>query len=104
MLHKIPLIPQDSALYRNDRELIDRMLNHPGEPKPSHITDAARLFIRYRDTTHLDLITDLLHACDQWDMSINTVQERAKEIWTSGWRPGGYSAVTVGSGAESEEL
>ena len=97
-------IPQNSALYRNDRLLIDRLLSHQGEPLPSHVTDAARLFIRYRDTTHLDLVTDLLHACDRWDMSINTVQERAKEIWTSGWRPGGYSAaVTVGSGADQDD-
>ena len=99
-----PAIPQNSALYQNDRHLVDRLLSHQGDPSPSQITDAARLFIRYRDTTHLDLVTDLLHACDRWDMSINAVQERAKEIWTSGWRPGGYSAaVTVGSGADQDD-
>ena len=81
------------------------MLSWQGEPKPSHITDAARLLCRYQDTNHLDLVTDLLRAMNNWGFTASENNAKAKEIWRSGWRPGGYSAaVTVGSGAESEEL
>ena len=100
------MIPQNSALYKNDRELIDRLLQVPKDPLPSHITDAARLLARYQSTNHLDLVTDLIKAMGNWGFSVVDTNTKAKAIWESGWRPGGYDAptVTVGSGAESEEL
>ena len=105
MLPTIPLIPQSSALYQHDRELIDRLLQVNGAPLPSHITDAARLMARYQDTNHLDLVTDLIKAMGNWGFTIVDTNAKAKAIWESGWRPGGYDAptVTVGSGAETED-
>jgi hypothetical protein len=96
------MIKTDSALYRADEEIINSLFSTE-EPSNHHITDAARLFIRYRDTTHLNLLNDLLRVCNKWDRSMNTVQEQAKEIWNSGWRPGDASeSVSVGSGADAE--
>ena len=97
------MITTESALYRNDRQVIDALLETSGEPSPTNITDAARLLSRYQDTTHLDLVTDLIKAMGNWGYSVTDTNAKAKEIWTSGWRPGGHSAVTVGSGADSEE-
>lgn len=97
------MIPTNSALYSHDRELIDSLLKVPSDPTPTHITDAARLLSRYQGTTHLDLVTDLIKAMGNWGYTVTDTNTKAKEIWTSGWRPGGHSAVTVGSGAEPEE-
>ena len=96
------MIKQDSALYRWDREIIDRLL-HISEPSSTDYTDAARLFCRYRDTTHLDLVTDISRAASKWDMSMEELNAKANTIWESGWRPGGYSSVTVGSGADAND-
>ena len=97
------MIPTNSALYQHDREIIDRLLKTSAEPTPTQITDAARLLSRYQSTTHLDLVTDLIKAMGNWGYTVTDTNNKAKEIWTSGWRPGGHSAVTVGSGADSEE-
>ena len=97
-------LPQNSALYQNDRLLVDRLLSHQGEPSPSQITDAARLLSRYQDTTHLDLVTDIAKAISHWGSTPADNNQKAKAIWESGWRPGGYSAaVTVGSGADQDD-
>jgi len=97
-------IPHNSALYQNDRDLVDRLLAHRGEPSPSHITDAARLLCRYQDTNHLDLVTDIGRAIHGWGSTPTEINQQARAIWKSGWRPGGYSAaVTVGSGADQDE-
>ena len=97
------MIKTDSALYRADEEIINNLFSTE-EPSKHQITDAARLFSRYRDTTHLNLVTDLLRVCNKWDMSINTVQEQAKEIWNSGWRPGNLTEdVSIGSGADGND-
>jgi len=96
------LITENSALYQTDRELIDGLLQHQGEPLPRHITDAARLLCRYQGTRHEDLTQDLVKAMANWGYTVTDTNAKAKEIWASGWRPGGYSAVTVGSGADDE--
>ncbi len=96
------MIPENSALYQHDRELINELLQHQGEPLPRHITDAARLLSRYQDTRHADLTQDLIKAMANWGFTVTDANNKAREIWTSGWRPGGYSAVTVGSGADDE--
>ena len=74
------MIKPDSALYRWDQEIINRLL-HATEPDNTQITDAARLFCRYRDTTHLDLVTDIGRAAHHWGMTIETVVAEAR-IWT----------------------
>ena len=97
------MIKPGSALYRADEEIINNLFSTQ-QPNKHHITDAARLFLRYRDTTHLNLVTDLLRACNHWDMSINAVTEQAKEIWSSGWRPGHLTEdVSIGSGADGND-
>ena len=97
------MIKPDSALYRWDSEIIHRLL-HTSEPNTTEITDAARLFCRYRDTTHLDLVTDISRAVARWGLSIDEVNAKAKAIWQSGWRPGEFTAnVSVGSGADGND-
>ena len=96
------MIPENSALYQTDREVIDGLLQHQGEPLPRHITDAARLLSRYQDTRHEDLTQDLIKAMANWGLTVDDINAMARKIWFSGWRPGGYSAVTVGSGADEE--
>ena len=97
------MIKPDSALYRWDSEIIQRLL-HAAEPSNTEITDAARLLSRYRDTTHLDLVTDISRAVNRWGLSIEEVNQQAKAIWQSGWRPGPVVAdVSVGSGADAND-
>ena len=96
------MIKPDSALYRWDKGIIERLL-YASEPDTTQLTDAARLFCRYRDTTHLDLVTDINRAAQRWGMTMETVLTEARAIWTSGWRPGDASeSVSVGSGADAE--
>jgi len=95
------MIKADSALYRTDRDIIVRLL-HLSDPTPGDYTDAARLFHRYRDTTHQDLVADINRAASKWDMSMDQLNAKAKTIWQSGWRPGNFIQVSVGSGADNE--
>lgn len=96
------MIKPDSALYRWDREIIARLL-HVEQPSNDDFTNASRLYCRYRDTTNLDLVTDILRAASHWGLSIQDVNARSKAIWKSGWRPGGIdNVVSIGSGADSE--
>ena len=95
------MIKPDSALYRWDREIIHRLL-HAQAPGTTEIPDAARLLCRYRDTTHLDLVTDIGRAITKWGLSIEEVNAKAKAIWQSGYRPGEFSNVSVGSGADND--
>ena len=49
---------QTHPLYSTDRDQVDALLAHQGEPGPEQLTTAARLVMRYRDFPGADDIKD----------------------------------------------
>jgi hypothetical protein len=89
-----------------DRPVIEALLDTPS-PSDCDIVHAARLHTRYRESQlSPDLLSKILQALDNWQLSVEQLQERARAIWQSGWRPpypDSPQEQQVGSGADVEE-
>lgn len=95
---------QVHPLYRTDRDTVDGLLGHPGEPGPEQLTRAAMLLIRYKDFPGAQDIKDDLERClTNWSLQHEELNLRCREIWASGWRPGQATSNEVGSGADVQE-
>ena len=88
-----------------DRDQIDAVLGHGGEPGPQQLTTIAALFSRYADFPGAEDIRDDLQKClTLWGLSRNELNLKTREIWESGWRLGHENvAEGVGSGADVED-
>ena len=96
---------QTHPLYAIDRDQVDAVLGHEGEPGPQQLTTIAALFSRYADFPGADDIRDDLQKClTLWGISRDELNIKTREIWESGWRPGQDPvAEGVGSGADVED-
>ena len=96
---------QIHPLYAIDRDQIDAVLGHDGEPGPQQLTTIAALFSRYAEFPGADDIRDDLQKClTLWGLSRDDLNSKTREIWRSGWRPGQEQAAEgVGSGADVED-
>lgn len=95
---------QTHPLYATDRDQVDALLGHQGEPGPEQLTTAARLVMRYRDFPGADDIKeDIQKAVRVWGLDLDSLNVRCREIWMSGWRPGQQLGEDVGSGADVED-
>lgn len=95
---------QSHPLDLTDRPIIEALLQQP-VPSELDIVNASRLYVRYRDSRlSPDLAETILRALQIWDLSVEELQERARSIWQSGWRPPAPTAEEqpVGSGADVE--
>lgn len=95
------LHPLDAA----DRPVIEALLA-TSAPSDAEIVDAARLHTRYCDSRlSPDLTAKILQAISSWGYSLSDLQEAARRIWQSGWRPAAPTSPEeqqVGSGADVE--
>ena len=95
---------QTHPLYATDRDQVDALLGHQGEPGPEQLTTAARLVMRYRDFPGADDIKDdIQKAVRAWGLDLDSLNARCREIWMSGWRPGQQLGGDVGSGADVDD-
>ena len=94
---------QNHPLYRTDRDHLDRMLAKES-PSDSDIVDLARLFIRYSGFPGaVDLQEDMKKILNLWNMNLENLNLKAKDLWTSGFRPGNSSSADVGSGFDTSD-
>ena len=92
---------QTHPLYAKDRDQVDALLGHQGEPGPEQLTVAARLIMRYGDFPGAeDLKNDILKVVKSWGLDFQTLNARCREIWSSGWKPGQQIDSELGSGAD----
>ena len=87
-----------------DRPVIEALLQQP-VPSELDIVNASRLYVRYCSSRlSPDLAETILQALKAWNLSVEELQERARSIWQSGWRPTPQAAEEqpVGSGADVE--
>lgn len=95
---------QTHPLYASDREVVDGLLGHDGDPGPVQLTSAARLLMRYDGFPGSpDIQEDLERAIKGWKLDRNALNAKCREIWASGWRPGQDLDESVGSGADVED-
>ena len=101
----LDVVEQTHPLYATDRDMVDSILGHKGEPGPEQITNAARLFMRYMDFPGAyDIKDDLEKAIKFWGWDHEKLNTESRKIWASGWRPGMDSTPEgVGSGADAED-
>ena len=92
---------QTHPLYATDRDQVDALLGHQGEPGPEQLTVAARLLMRYGDFPGADdLKDDILKVIQSWNLDLHSLNARCREIWASGWKPGQQIDSELGSGAD----
>lgn len=95
---------QIHPLYASDRDQVDALLGHEGEPGPDQLTTAARLVMRYMDFPGADdLKSDLQKAVSGWGLDRDSLNSQCRQIWASGWRPGMQAGEEVGSGADVDD-
>tara|TARA_B100000700_G_C15059434_1_gene864750 strand:+ start:2265 stop:2564 length:300 start_codon:yes stop_codon:yes gene_type:complete len=94
---------QTHPLYSTDREIIDRMLSKKS-PNESDFVDLARLNLRYGGFPGAtDLKDDIKKILNFWGLSIKELNQKSKEIWKSGFRPGERGFDDVGSGFDTSD-
>lgn len=96
-----PAKPQGHPLYATDRSTVDRLLTSP-TPLAEDIADASRLLIRYDNYPGCqDIQSDLHAALRNWGITRSELNDSARSLWRSGWRPTAFqTAESVGSGAD----
>lgn len=92
---------QGHPLYAIDRAIVDRLLSHL-QPEAQDIADAARLFTRYTNYPGChDIQQDLRSVLRIWGITHSELNDSARSLWRSGWRPQFDDAAdAVGSGAD----
>lgn len=107
----LPLTAQPAAasphpLDGSDRPVIEALLA-AASPTDEDIVHAARLLTRYSGSLlSRDLADKILQAPENWGLTLPELQQRARLIWQSGWRPAVPNSPQqqqVGSGADVEE-
>ena len=93
---------QNHPLYASDRDRIDALLRHRGEPNEDQLTTAAMLLNRYDGFPGAnDLQEDLTKVVMGWGLDREQLNAKTRAIWLSGWLPGSASSSEdVGSGAD----
>ena len=92
---------QNHPLYEIDRNNLDRLLAKKS-PVDEDIVELARLIIRYEGFPGAkDIKEDSLRILKFWDLSREALNQRAKEIWEKGYRPGSNLDEEVGSGFDT---
>jgi len=92
---------QTHPLYATDRDHVDALLGHQGDPGPDQLTVAARLVMRYGDFPGADDIKqDIQKVVTGWGLDSQRLNARCREIWASGWKPGQQLDNDLGSGAD----
>lgn len=95
---------QTHPLYATDREVVDSLLGHDGEPGPEQLTHAARLLMRYEGFPGSpDIQDDIERAMKHWGLDREALNAKCRGLWSQGWRPGQEMEGFVGSGSDVED-
>lgn len=95
---------QTHPLYATDREVVDSLLGHDGEPGPEQLTHAARLLMRYEGFPGSpDIQDDIERAMKHWGLDREALNAKCRGLWSQGWRPGQEMEGSVGSGSDVED-
>ncbi len=94
---------QNHPLYSIDRDNVDRLLSLE-QPEDGDIVDLARLLLRYEGFPGAeDLREDMNKLLKIWNISLDQLNLKSREIWGNGYRPGVRSVDSVGSGFDTED-
>ena len=96
--------PQSHPLYASDRDLVDQLLATE-VPQEAQLVDLGRLLMRYSGFPGaLDLQDDLAKTLRLWGLSHDQLNQRCREIWAAGYRPGArVEEQAVGSGFDTSD-
>jgi hypothetical protein len=102
-----PADEQTHPLHGLDRERLDGLLAM-ATPTDADLVDLARLLIRYEGFPGAsDLQADLEKTLRLWGLSRPELNNRCRQIWAAGFRPGQVNSATetaaVGSGFDSSD-
>lgn len=90
---------QRHPLYDQDRPIVDQLLR-TARPGKAHITDCARLLMRYIGYPGAaDIQEDLSRVLVNWRMEADDLYASSRAIWASGYRPD-LDDAEIGSGAD----
>jgi len=94
---------QTHPLEAIDRDVVDRLLARE-QPLDQDLVDLARLFLRYEEFPGADALRhDLSRVMSLWGLDRDGLNARARQLWTSGFRPGQAEAAAVGSGFDTDQ-
>tara|TARA_Y100000589_G_scaffold302555_1_gene314217 strand:- start:1981 stop:2289 length:309 start_codon:yes stop_codon:yes gene_type:complete len=95
--------PSKAALYDQDLALVSEINAHQS-PSDDDITTIGRLFMRYQGSAGGEELKLLIsRTVEQWGMDRQSILDRSKQLWQTGYRPGRVQdEITVGSGADQE--
>ncbi len=94
---------QNHPLHIVDRDHIDRLLAKD-IPDEGDLVELARLFLRYEDFPGaFDLKEDMKKILNAWGQTRESLNEKTRNIWESGYRPGVNRDNTVGSGFDTSD-
>ena len=94
---------QNHPLYATDRDHVDRLLATKS-PDESEIIELARLFMRYEGFPGAsDLYEDMNKTLALWGLTRDALNDKARNIWETGYRPGSSKSNSVGSGFDTSD-
>ncbi|MFM8974906.1 MAG: DUF3288 family protein [Vulcanococcus sp.] len=95
---------QQHPLYASDRDLVDSLLATQ-QPVDAQLVDLGRLLMRYAGFPGaLDLQDDLQKTLRLWGLSRDELNQRCRDIWAGGYRPGAEAQEqAVGSGFDTAD-
>ena len=94
---------QTHPLEATDRDHIDRLLSRE-VPRDGDLAELARLLIRYDGFPgSSELQRDMDRLLSLWKLSREDLNNRVRQLWAQGFRPGQATDETVGSGFDTSE-
>ena len=88
---------QNHPLYSDDRDLLNNLIAIE-DPKLEDLANLARIIIRYQGFPGADdLKTDTKRLLNIWNLTVDELNSKTKELWESGFRPGYKVEESVGS-------
>ena len=96
-------VSQTHPLEAIDRDHIDRLLACES-PQDGDLADLARLLTRYDGFPGAEALQqDMERLLTIWKVSREELNQRARQIWASGYRPGPAVEEAVGSGFDTSQ-
>ena len=92
-------LQQTHPLYAQERAALTQLLTVV-QPSDRHIAEAARLCIRFDGFEgHPDIHMDLRTLLNGWRLTRDQLNQRARRLWETGYRPQIEDDLSIGSGA-----
>ena len=96
---------QTHPQYSTDRDRIDMLLGHQGDPDENHLTTASMLLNRYDGVQGADdLLEDLQKSLRAWGITRDELNTKCRQIWSTGWIPGQKLSTDTGSAFDNQDI